>query len=244
MKIAISGATGKMGKTLIEYITLQKKHQIVAALTRNPNFLNENFIVTDDLEVFANSGAEIIIDYSRPQLSLEIAEMAAKCKIPLVCGTTGFTDEQFNQLITHSAHTPILQSGNTSIGINLVQMLAKALAAKLDQSYDIEIIEKHHKNKVDAPSGTALMLAKTITDEKNIIYGRKNTRKDNEVGIASIRAGNIIGEHEIIFASEEEIIKISHQALSRNIFVKGAIQAAEWLVGQRAGFYNMNDMLR
>lgn len=243
MKIAISGSTGRVGKTLIQYIELQKKHEICAALVRKDSAITLDVPTTNDIETLCET-ADVIIDYSRPELTLEVAKEASKQGKPLISGTTGFTSDQFELLNSYSKSVAILQAGNTSVGINLVQMLIKNLAKSLDANFDIEIIEKHHKHKVDAPSGTALMLAKSIANDSDIVYGRTGQRKAGEIGISSVRAGSIIGEHEIIFASDEEIITISHQAFSRNIFVSGAIKAAEWIIGKKPGLYSMEDVLR
>jgi 4-hydroxy-tetrahydrodipicolinate reductase len=257
MKLGITAANGKMGQALILAIKQSPDFRLSTVLVRDVNHLTSEIglpdytIITEQAEKFCES-AEIIIDFSSPKLTCQIIEAATKHKVPVVSGTTGLTNNEIKLLENYAKIIPIVYSGNMSIGINLIQMLLNKTAKTLDQSFDVEIIEKHHRNKVDAPSGTALMLAKSITDakgldfDKSIIYsrvGHTGPRPKEKIGISSIRAGNIIGEHDIMFVSDAEVITIAHQALNRNIFVNGALKACNWIVNQPAGFYSMQDVL-
>ncbi len=258
MKIGITGANGKMGHALITTINQHLDCSLNAALVRDAKqFIHKNLvqdytIITDSIEELCKN-SEVIIDFSSPELTLHVVESAAKNKIPVVSGTTGLTTQEHSQLKNYAKMIPIIHAGNMSIGINIMEIVVGHLAKSLGEDFDVEIIEKHHKNKVDAPSGTALMLAKTITDAKNMSFedniicsreGHIGTRPTNKIGISSVRGGNITGEHDVMFVSDSEVITISHHALNRNIFANGAIKACQWLINQKPGLYSMHDVLR
>lgn len=251
MKIGIVGAAGRMGQMLVDLLHAHSNMQLSAAFVRKESqvILPKDCLVTSDLNKFVEE-IDLAIDYSSPSLTIELAGLLSKVGKPLVSGTTGLDQVQKKTLADCAQSIAIMHSGNTSIGINLVEMLLRQLACALSD-YDVEIVEKHHRNKVDAPSGTALMLAHTINEARtntndNIICGRNGhtgTRSQDEIGINSVRAGSNVGEHEVIFASEDEIITVSHQALSRKIFASGALRAASWIINQPAGLYSMQDVL-
>ena len=198
--------------------------------------------------------SDAVIDFSAPNLSLEAAEIASKEGKIFVSGTTGFTDIQFQQLQEYAKQIPIIWSSNMSIGINLLNILIANSCNILDSSFDTEIVEMHHKFKKDAPSGTAISLGKSIAKAKGLEFNdiaqlsREGTdlqRKENEIGFATLRGGSVIGDHKVIFASNEERIEISHKAVNRNIFAKGALRAARWAKDKKktAGFYSIQDVL-
>ncbi|GAB2024864.1 4-hydroxy-tetrahydrodipicolinate reductase [Lactovum odontotermitis] len=232
MKILQIG-TGAMGKLLKS--ELQKSSQVLA-------FSNAKQLPEEKFD--------ILIDFSHPDNLENIAEYLKKCPAPIVIATTGFNSEE--EIIIHqlSQQIPVLYSSNLSLGITLMNQLVKEMAKTLAEDFDIEIIEKHHNKKIDAPSGTAKMLAASINEslenpDYKLIYGRSGIqpRSKNEIGIHSLRAGNIVGEHEVIFAGQDEILSIKHEALSKMIFVRGAIKAANWLKNQENGLYTLENVL-
>ncbi|MEI6187227.1 MAG: 4-hydroxy-tetrahydrodipicolinate reductase [Alphaproteobacteria bacterium] len=258
MKIGIAGANGQMGYALITTVNQQLDYKLSVVLVRKPDNFTYKYLVAEDVIVTNNikelcNNSEVIIDFSSPELTLKVAELAAKNKIPVVSGTTGFSNKENDKLKNYAKLIPIVHTGNMSIGVNLMETLVAQVAKSLGEDFDVEIIEKHHKNKVDAPSGTALMLAKSITDARNISFkdniicsreGHVGVRPANKIGISSVRGGNITGEHDVMFISDSEVITISHHAFSRNIFANGAIKACEWVINQSPGLYSMQDVLR
>ena len=197
-----------------------------------------------------NIKADIIIDFSNPLALNSILEYSQNQKLPVVICTTGFSKEQVEKINEASKNIPVFYSGNMSLGINLLIELCQKATNVLGDSFDIEIIEKHHNQKIDAPSGTALMIANGISehlDEKyEYKYNRttsREKRKKNEIGIHSIRGGTITGDHEVIFAGKDEIITISHHAASRNIFANGAINAAKYILNKTPGLYKMKNLI-
>jgi 4-hydroxy-tetrahydrodipicolinate reductase len=257
MKIGITGANGKMGYALISVINQHLECKLNVVLVRDPTDFAYKYLVTNDVVVTDKieelcKKSEVIVDFSSPELALKVMEIAVKHKMPVVSGTTGFSTKENDQLKNYAKIIPIVHAGNMSIGINLMEKLVGQLAKSLGEDFDIEIIEKHHKNKVDAPSGTALMLAKSVTDAKNLCFedniicsreGHIGKRQTNKIGISSIRGGSITGEHDVMFISDSEVITVSHHALNRNIFANGAIKACEWIINQKPGLYSMRDVL-
>ncbi|MDU2111880.1 MAG: 4-hydroxy-tetrahydrodipicolinate reductase, partial [Clostridiales bacterium] len=197
---------------------------------------------------YVEEKCDVIIDFSHPSNLDSILKYALANKTPIVLATTGYSQEDLDQIDIASKQIPILLSSNTSLGVNIFIELVKN-AATLLKNFDIEIIEKHHNKKVDSPSGTAVMIAnavKEIREQSEFIYGRHGRtgkRQQNEVGIHAVRGGTIVGEHSAIFAGNDEILEINHSARSKNVFAEGAIAAAKYLVNQEPGFYNMDDML-
>lgn len=200
---------------------------------------NLNFPVNDEFDV--------LIDFSHPDSLRHIAAFSRSKKVPAVIATTGYSDEQLAMLKDLSQEVPVLYSGNYSLGVILMERLVREAAAVLGSDFDIEIIDKHHHHKIDAPSGTAKMLLQAANEklDHQVIYGREGIckREKNEIAIHTIRGGSIVGEHEVLFAGADEIFSIKHEALSKVIFAKGAIKGAGWLVGRAAGLYSMEDVL-
>ena len=210
-----------------------------------------NLYTSDDLTKVI-SVADIIIDFSSPELSLKAAEIAAEKKKVFVSGTTGFSNQEFKILQEYAKNTVILWSSNMSIGINLLHMLVAQTSKLLNNNFDTEIIEMHHKHKKDSPSGTAISLGKTIANAKKLTFdkvaklsreGRDCQRETDEIGFATIRGGSVIGDHTVIFADDNERIELSHKAVHRNIFAAGALKAAKWAKNQKPGFYSIKDVL-
>jgi len=238
IKVLINGINGKMGQVLLNEINNTDNMEVVAGISRNdnPNDVKEKI--------------DVIIDFSTPEGTFNILEYAKTNNIPVVIATTGFTKEQQDKIIEYSKEIPIFQSSNMSFEINLMCDLVAKLAIQLNNS-DIEIVETHHRNKLDAPSGTALMLANSINEAKNnnmeYMYDRhsvRQKRKDNEIGISSIRGGTEVGKHTVYFFGDNESFEITHTVNSRSIFAKGSIKAAEYLINQSKGFYNMQDLIK
>ncbi len=204
------------------------------------------------LHLTAGIKNKVIIDFTSKSASLIHIEEAALYNVPMVIGSTGFSESELKAVENYGKHIPVVLSGNMSLGINVLLNIVHDASKYLGANYDCEIIEMHHKKKKDAPSGTAKMLAGAVAKQRNIdlaekaVYGRcgdVGEREKDEIGIFSVRAGDIIGEHKVIFAGNEEVIEISHKAISRNNFARGAIKAAAWLSGKNKGFYDMRDVL-
>jgi 4-hydroxy-tetrahydrodipicolinate reductase len=194
---------------------------------------------------------DILIDFSNHSCINNIIKFGKLRMLPLIICTTGFTPEERSLMIDASKVIPIFNSGNMSIGINILMSLVKQAARSLSEGFDIEIIEKHHNQKLDAPSGTALMIADAINNaldsEYNYVYERHSKtqkRLKKEIGIHSIRGGAIVGEHQVIFAGEGEVIEVTHSAISRDVFGYGAIAAARFMINRKPGMYNMDDVLK
>ncbi len=247
-KIIITGCSGKMGASIINAAALRDDITIAAGVDiAAPK--NADFIYAQKLSEL-ECDADAIVDFSNPALLDELLEYAQAKKLPAVICTTGFSEEQRNKIKKASENIPVFYSGNMSLGINLITELAKKAAAVFGDSFDVEIVEQHHNQKLDAPSGTALMIADAISqvrDETEYVYDRHSYRKKREkkeIGIHSIRGGSIVGEHEVIFAGQDEILTISHSARSKTVFAVGALNAAVFLKGKKPGMYDMSDLLR
>lgn len=247
--IILRGCNGRMGNIIAQMVEEDDNATIVAGIDVSKG-REERFPVYYSF-VQCNLPADVIIDFSSPVNVREMLDFAIRRKIGIVLCTTGFSKEDQRLIEEASKQIPILRSANMSMGVNLILKLVKEAAKVLaDSGFDIEIIEKHHNMKVDAPSGTALALADSINDALNnqyeYVYDRTNIRaprEKNEIGISSLRGGTIVGEHEVIFAGSDEVIEIKHTAYSKAIFAKGAIQAAKFLPGKAAGMYAMNDVI-
>lgn len=194
--------------------------------------------------------SDIVIDFSSPEASLHHAQLASQNKKALLIGTTGFSPEQIDQLKKFGEAAPILLSANTSLGVNLLVQLTKKVAGILGNDYAIEILESHHKHKVDAPSGTALALGKAAAEGRNIDFeshksiDRNGARKADDIGFSVMRGGDVVGEHTVYFYGEGERLELTHRATDRKLFAKGAITTAKWLATQKSGFYTMDDFLK
>ena len=247
-KIILSGCMGRMGKAIAELCQKSDDFSIIAGIdivsdgTTFPVYQNINEI---------NEKADVIIDFSNPATLDSLLEYAKRTSTPIVLSTTGYSDEQIVTIKEAAKQVPIFFSFNMSLGVNLILNLSKKAASILGENFDIEIIEKHHNQKLDAPSGTAIMLANAIDSarggEMQFEYDRhskRQKRQNNEIGIHSVRGGTIVGEHEVIFAGEDEIVSVSHTATSRRVFASGALRAADFISKVKSvGLYDMEALI-
>ena len=249
IKTIINGCNGTMGQVLSEQILLNEEFEVVAGIDMNKDRLINTYEVYKSLDQY-NGKADVIIDFSNPVFLDNLLSYGLEKKVALVIATTGLSDEHIENINLASKKIPILYSYNMSLGINIISNVLKQISSALKENFDIEIIEKHHNKKVDAPSGTAYLLANSINEgvgnNLNYVFGRSGLdekREENELGIHSIRGGTIAGEHTVIFAGNDEVIEFKHTALSKNVFAIGAIKAAEFLISKEKGLYTMNDIL-
>lgn len=251
INISINGAAGKMGKIIIDLCLRDKDIKIVGLSDINTNIRYDNLPKIElDLNNYIHD-TDVVIDFSSPEGTQKVLETCKKNKKPIVIGTTAHSPQQQQFIYEASKEIPIVLSPNMSLGVNLIFKLVEFLTKVLkDKSYDIEIIEAHHNKKKDAPSGTAkkiMEIIRKLKPEVEFIYDRSkilSERKTDEVGVSVIRAGDIIGEHTILFSTYGEKIEIKHTATSRETFAKGAILAAKWLLYKPAGLYDMFDVLQ
>jgi 4-hydroxy-tetrahydrodipicolinate reductase len=256
-KIAVNAASGKMGQQVIGQITSHQKAELVSAFCRPEHRLlgrqlgNSEIVYSSNIALGLNQ-SHVVIDFSLPEATLGLIEHAIKAKTPVLIGTTGFSDSELEKIKNAAVSIPILLAPNTSIGVNSALALLSQAAKMLGKQADIEIIESHHKHKLDAPSGTAIRMGECMADamDKNFEDIKvTNSRFDNrsrrkgEIGISAIRAGEIIGEHKVLFVLDNETISIEHKAQNRHCFAEGAVAAAVWLADQTSGFYTMQDFL-
>ncbi len=263
MKIGVTGISGRMGRTIASSILQDAIVELASALARPGSdivgynlgdflgFEKTNAKITQDLNEFVQN-CDAIIDFSSPALSLEVAKKCAELKKILVCGTTGFSDAEKQIFAANAKETVIIWSSNMSVGVNLLMNLSEKVAGILHDDFDIEILEMHHKNKVDAPSGTALSLGAAVAKGRGVDLktagtmaraGKEAKREKGEIGFAALRGGDVIGDHTVIFAGDGERIELTHKASNRDIFAKGAIRAAIWGSAKQPGFYSMRDVL-
>ena len=246
-KLLISGASGKMGQKVLSALKGDNDLLPTCGVSIEEDFSNPNFpIYKSFLDV--KEKVDVIIDFSSAVVVDELLSFAVNTKTPVVICSTGLSEKQIENINNASKNIAIFRSANMSLGVNVlikaVELVTKALGG-----FDVEIIEKHHNQKVDAPSGTALMLAdavKKVLPENYYVYGREGVtgkRDKKEIGIHAIRGGNIVGEHDVIYAGENETVTLSHLASDRSVFANGAIAAAKFLVMKKKGLYNMNDLL-
>ena len=248
-KIIISGCNGRMGRVVTELCAAKSGIQVVAGFDVNAVKLYDYPVYADPMEF--SGEADVLIDFSIASSLENLLSYCAARKLPCILCTTGYSEGQL-ALISRTAETiPLFRSGNMSLGINLLTGLVKKAAAVLGEDFDIEIVERHHRMKVDAPSGTALMLADAAASalpyEPEYVYDRHSVREkrgDREIGISAVRGGTIVGEHDVIFAGPDEVLELKHAAYSRNVFANGAIAAAVYLAKvNKPGMYDMNDVL-
>ncbi len=247
-KIAIVGCNGKMGGYVAEAVAVHQDCQTLFGVDAFGTSKHD-FPVYKSFDEAADK-PDVIIDFSNPAALDGMLGYALKNSVPCVICTTGYSAEQIEAIKQAAKEIAVFYSGNMSLGINLLIELAKQAAKVLGNTFDIEIVEKHHNLKVDAPSGTALMIADAISDtleqEPQYVYDRHAYRKrraKNEIGIHSVRGGTIVGEHEVIFAGLDEVVTVTHQAQSKQVFAAGAVNAAVFLAKQGAGMYDMSDLL-
>lgn len=261
--IVVTGVSGRMGQMLVKTILASDRARLVGAIERTGHDwvgrdlgaamggADLGVTVTDDpLEAFAK--AQAVIDFTAPAATVEFAGLAAQARAVHVIGTTGMEEAHLAKIRAAARHAVIVRAGNMSLGVNLLTQLTKKVAAALDADWDIEIVEAHHRMKVDAPSGTALMLGEAAAEGRGIALadhrdsgrdGITGARKRGDIGFSAIRGGDVVGEHDVIFAADGERIVLRHLASDRGIFARGALRAALWGQDQKPGEYDMLDVL-
>lgn len=246
--IIIQGIYGRMGRTLVEKIAGRQDCRVVAGIDCQAGQVGDIPVYTTFSDLPCRG---VIIDFSSPAGAVAAAEYGAENGLSCVICSTGLSQEDEAALEAASAKTPVFRSANMSLGVNVLIELARQATRVLGGEFDIEIVEKHHRNKLDAPSGTALMIANAINAEAegryDYVYDRSQVRQkrgDRELGISAVRGGGIVGEHEVLFCGPEEVLTLQHSAGSRGVFADGAIQAALYLAEQQPGYYTMTDLLR
>lgn len=247
IKVLVCGALGKMGANIRELLSDDGEAKAVCGVDPRGDGKGEFPVYPSFAEV--KEDVDVIIDFSSPAALADELGYAVKKGVPVVLASTGYTPEQLADIKAASAKVAIFRTANFSLGVNLLCELVKKAAETLGEKFDIEIVEKHHSQKVDAPSGTALMLAESANSafggSKPYMNGREGIvgKRGNEIGIHAVRGGTIVGEHEVMFCGEDEIVTLSHSARSKKVFAAGAIKAAKWLAGKKAGHYDMKDLL-
>ncbi|NLU35766.1 MAG: 4-hydroxy-tetrahydrodipicolinate reductase [Clostridiales bacterium] len=249
IKLILHGCNGKMGQAVSSAAAADGNIKIVAGVDPYPNSAENSFPVYETLSQVKEE-ADVVLDFSVPGALPALLDYADKTSIPLVIATTGFTEQDLKAIERQAQKTAIFRAANMSVGINLMYDLIRRAAVVLDDDFDIEIVEKHHNQKMDAPSGTAYALADAINSvflgSKHYKFGRHSKvdkRSKNEIGIHAVRGGTIAGEHTVIFAGQDEILEITHTALSRRIFALGALNAVKYMAGKKKGLYDMADAL-
>lgn len=245
-KVLVSGCNGHMGQILCRLIDQSENFEVQYAFDKTPSKI-PNYCACTNLDDIGDTNLpDIIIDFSAPEATMQLLTFAEKFRIPIVIATTGFSTEQKALINKSSQLIPVFQSANMSLDITLLKGILQLIAPKL-KTADIEISETHHNRKKDAPSGTAHLLADAINEalnnQKKIVYGREGKRNSDEIGISSVRGGNIVGEHTVHFFSKFDTLEIKHTAYSRDLFAEGALKAAEFLLNQDLGFYTMDDLV-
>ncbi|MWB76801.1 4-hydroxy-tetrahydrodipicolinate reductase [Pseudooceanicola sp. 216_PA32_1] len=261
--IVITGASGRMGQMLIRTVLASDKARLVGAVDRSGHdWIGKDLgtcmggaeigvTVTDDpLEVFAK--AQAVLDFTTPEATVGFAALAAQARAVHVIGTTGLTEDDLAKVAAAARHAVIVRAGNMSLGVNLLVQLTRRVAEALDTDFDIEVVEAHHRHKVDAPSGTALMLGEAAAEGRGVALrdvadrgrdGITGARERGAIGFSAIRGGDVVGEHDVIFAADGERVILRHIATDRGIFARGALKAALWGQGKAPGEYDMADVL-
>jgi len=263
MKIAVTGAAGRMGRELIRAVHGKDECALAGAIEQQGSLAlgqdagllaglgKVGVLISDDpLELFAKVDA--VLDFTVPAASVEFAALAANARIVHVLGTTGLKAADEAKVEAAARHAVIVRSGNMSLGVNLLAALTRKVAEALDADFDIEVLEMHHRHKVDAPSGTALMLGKAAAEGRGVDLdaagvrvrdGHTGARRRGDIGFAVLRGGSVVGEHSVLFAAAGEVIELTHRAADRGIFARGAVKAALWGRGRQPGLYSMMDVL-
>lgn len=262
-RVAITGASGRMGKTLIEAVSLAEGVEVTVAIERPGSSLlgvdagelagisKNNVIVVGDIKKVVND-FDVLIDFTVPEATLANAAVCAELNKKMVVGTTGFTAEQKQQLFSHQKNTALCFAANYSTGVNLSIKLVEMAAKVLGDDVDVEIVEAHHRHKVDSPSGTALALGEAVAKSLNrdldkvAVYGREGivgARDRETIGFATVRGGDVVGDHTVMFLGDGERVEITHKASTRMSFARGAVRAAKWIGGKETGLYSMQDVL-
>lgn len=244
-RIIMNGCNGKMGQVISRLVDEDTDVEIVCGVDINTEKKNP-YPVLGSIDEFEGD-ADVLIDFSHPSCLTSILSYCKRHNIPVILATTGYSAEQKEEFKAASREIPVFFSANMSLGINLLISLAKQAAKLLEGSFDIEIVERHHNKKIDAPSGTALAIADAIDESLSYpaeyVFDRhsvRRKRRNTEIGISAVRGGTIVGDHEIIFAGNDEVIELSHHASSKEVFAVGAIKAAKYMSGKPAGMYDMN----
>ena len=248
VNILLCGCNGKMGKTIVNLAHDIENANISGGIDLQKDIFSPFPVVSSPYDF--SGEVDVILDFSHPSVTDDLLSFALDKNLPIVIATTGLSEKQRESVRVASQKIPVFFSANMSLGINVMIDLIKKAAAVLHQDYDIEIVERHHNQKVDAPSGTALYLADEISNAVPFepIYtferhSRRIKREKNEIGIHAVRGGNIVGDHEVIFAGESEVIEIRHSASSKNVFAEGALRAAIFMQGKSAGLYDMSSII-
>lgn len=249
VKVVVCGATGRMGQTIGRMVNEAGDLDLVGGVDlKAGTFFGVEIVETRDAEaLLKKTKPDVLVDFTVANAAVGNVKMAARNNVALVVGTTGFTPDQRREMETAiRGHVPAVISSNFSVGVNIFWQLLRE-SARLLKEYDIEVIEAHHRNKKDAPSGTAKTILQILDEEagtRKKMYGREGmTERKNEIGVHVIRGGDIVGDHKVMFSKNFESIEISHRAYDRSVFASGAIQAARWVVGKKPGIYGMNDVL-
>lgn len=247
LKIILSGCCGRMGRSISHQLKDDQDVKIVAGVDISAEKYSDFPVYSTIFDV--TEDADVVIDFSHHSAVGSICEYCIEKNIPVVFCTTGYTEDELDLIDQTSKKIAVFRSANMSLGINVLNNLCKKAAEILKDSFDIEIVEMHHNQKLDAPSGTALLLAdgiKTVVEDADYVYDRhleRKKRSKNEIGIHALRGGTVVGEHSVIFAGPNETVTLSHSALSREVFASGAIKAAAFLKGKPAGLYNMDCLI-
>ncbi len=263
LKIVVVGAAGRMGRELIRMVTATDGAVVSAAIERpDSDMLGRDAgplagleplgveITEDALTAFARSDA--VLDFTVPAATVAFSELAAQARIVHVIGTTGLSAEDDRRIEAAARHAVVVRSGNMSLGVNLLAGLVRQAARALDPEFDIEVVEMHHRHKVDAPSGTALLLGRAAAEGRGVDLDERSVRvrdgitgprQAGDIGFATLRGGSVVGEHSVIFAGEGERIELTHKAHDRSLFSRGAVKAALWGYGKKPGLYSMDDVL-
>lgn len=247
-KIIMNGCNGKMGQVITRLVSEDADCKIVAGVDINTEKKNDYPVYSNPFDF--DGEADVVIDFSHPSCLDNILKFCKEKNMPVILATTGFSAEQKAQMLEASKEIPIFFSANMSLGINLLIALAKKAVKLLEGNFDIEIVERHHNQKIDAPSGTALAIAdaidETLSYDAEYTYDRhavRRKRKKTEIGLHAVRGGTIVGDHDIIFAGNDEVIELKHSAHSKEVFAVGAVKAAKFMVGKPSGMYDMNDLI-
>jgi 4-hydroxy-tetrahydrodipicolinate reductase len=241
VRAVVTGASGRMGQRIVEVLRADGECEVAATTDKPASSLRG-----------ALAGADVVIDFSAPEASVEHAAICAERGVPLVIGTTGLSAGAKAQIAVAAKRIPLLLAPNMSVGVNVLLRLVAEAARTLGPSYEVEIVEAHHRNKADAPSGTALRLAEVAAEalgldpKKAFVYerhGQIGARKPDTIGIQTLRGGDVVGDHTVFFLADGERIELTHRASSRDNFARGAVRAAKWLAGKPAGLYDMQDAL-
>ncbi len=262
-KIAVMGVSGRMGQMLLQAVDEAKGAVLIGATERDGHAwvgqdLGEAMggkargVIVQDNPLDALQHAHAVLDFSTPEATMANAEIAAQVRAAHVIGTTGLTESDMVFLAAAARHAPIIQSGNFSLGVNVLSLVAQQVAAALDEDFDIEVVEMHHRHKVDAPSGTALMLGEAAAKGRGLALpdirdagreGITGERERGHIGFSAMRGGDVVGEHEVVFAGAGERVSLKHIASDRMLFARGAVKAALWGHHQKPGIYSMLDVL-